>query len=71
MTAADFRDAEDGFPAVRFGTFGFGGVVAEAGGGEGTLAPAAVNIAKVPVDRIGSSVAVKLVADVDEILHGC
>lgn len=40
--------------------------VAEAGGAEGSLRPAVLDVGKVPVDGLGSGVAVELVADVDQ-----
>jgi hypothetical protein len=64
--AADLGDAEDGLPALEAGLdVRFGGVVAEAGGGQGALCPAAVDAGEVPVDGVGGGVAVELVADVD------
>lgn len=46
------------------------GSVAEAGGAEGSLGPAVLDVGKVPVDGLGGCVAVELVADVDEGLGG-
>lgn len=71
VNAADFRDAEDGLPAFEAGGVALRGGKAEAGGGEGSFAPAVVDAGEVPVYRIWGGVAVELVADVDEVLHGC
>lgn len=49
--------------------FGFGGVVAETCGCEGAFCPSVVDVAEVPVYRIGGSVSIELVADVDEVLY--
>ena len=71
VDAADFGDAEDGLPAFEAGGVALGGGEAEAGGGEGPFGPAVVDAGEVPVDRVRGGVAVELVADVDEVLHGC
>lgn len=44
--------------------------VAEAGGAEGSLGPAVLDVGKMPVDGLGGCVAVELVADIDEGLGG-
>jgi len=65
--AADFGDAEDGFPAVEDDGGGgvVGGGVAEAGGGESTFGPAVVDAGEVPFNFVGGGITVQLVADVD------
>ena len=71
ILTADFRDAENGFPALVGGAFpgGCRGRVAEAGGGEGAFGPAVVDAGEMPVYFVGGGVAVELVAHVDEVLH--
>ncbi len=64
--AADFSDAEDGFPSAEF--LGGEGGVAEPGGGEGSFGPAVIDACDVPLDCVRGGVAVELVADVDEVL---
>ena len=67
--AADFSDAEDGFPALE--TLALRGWVAETGRGEGAFCPAVVDAGEMPVYFVGGGVAVELVADVDKMLDGC
>jgi len=50
--------------------FGIVGTVSKASRGESTLSPAVVNTGKVPVNAVGSGVSVKVVAGIDESLHG-
>ena len=69
VLAADFRHAEDGLPALVGRRVALRGGEAEAGGGEGSFGPAVVDAGEMPVDGVRSGVAVKLVADVDEVLH--
>ena len=69
VQAADFRHAEDGLPAFVGRRVALRGGEAEAGGGEGSFGPAVVDAGEMPVDGVRSGVAVKLVADVDEVLH--
>ena len=69
--AADFGHAEDGLPAFEARGVALRGGEAEAGGGEGPFGPAVVDAGEVPVYRVRGGVAVELVADVDEVLHGC
>lgn len=71
VDAADFGDAEDGLPAIEARRVALRGGEAEAGGGEGPFGPAVVDAGEVPVYRVRGGVAVELVADVDEVLHGC
>ncbi len=69
VEAADFGDAEDGFPALEHDRiFVDRGRVAEACGREGPFRPAVVDAGEVPVDFVGRGVAVELVAHVDEVL---
>lgn len=70
VLAADFSDAENGFPALETG-IALRGWVAETGGGEGAFCPAVVDAGEMPVYSVGGGVAVELVADVDEVLDGC
>ena len=69
--APDFGDAEDGLPAFEARSVALRGGEAEAGGGEGPFGPAVVDAGEVPVYPVRGGVAVELVADVDEVLHGC
>lgn len=68
---ADFRHAEDGLPALKGRRVALRGGEAEAGGGKGSFGPAVVDAGKMPVYGVRGGVAVKLVADVNEVLHGC
>ena len=68
VLAADFRHAEDGLPALEAGHVVSRGGETEAGGREGSLGPAVVDAGKVPIYGVRGGVAVKLVADVDEML---
>ena len=68
--AANIGDGEDGFPALETGVGALGGGIAESGTAEGALRPAVGDAGHVPVDLVGSGVAVELVADVDEMLDG-
>ena len=68
VLAADLRHAEDGLPALEAGHVASRGRVTEAGGREGSFGPAVVDARKVPIYSVRCGVAVKLVADVDEML---
>lgn len=63
-------DAEDGLPAVvkPVSTLSW---VSKASRDEGTLGPAVRDASNVPVDNVGSRVAVELVANIDQVLHRC
>ena len=62
--AADFGNAEDGFPAVDF--IVGGGRVAESSRCEGSLGPAAVNSGQMPLHRLRGGISVQLIANVDQ-----
>ncbi len=66
---ADFRHAEDGLPALKGRHVALRGGESEAGGGEGSFGPAVVDAGEVPVYGVRGRVTVKLVADVDQMLH--
>ena len=68
VLAADLRDAKDGLPSLEAGHVASRGWETEAGGREGSFGPAVVDAGKVPIYGVRGGVAVKLVADVDEIL---
>ena len=67
--AADLSDTENGFPALET-WLALRGWVTETGGGKGAFCPAVVDAGEMPVYFFRSGVAVKLVADVDEVLDG-
>ena len=70
VLAANVGDAEDGLPALVDRRVAFGRREAKTGGGEGPFGPAVVDAGDVPVHRVRGGVAVKLVADVNEVLNG-
>ena len=67
--AANFGNAEDGFPAVVDRNVVCRHMIAKTGGCEGTFGPAIVDTGEVPVYFLGRSISVQLVADVDEMLY--
>ena len=68
---ADFRHAEDGLPALKGRRVSLRGGESEAGGGEGSFGPAVIDAGEMPVYGVRGRVTVKLVADVDQMLHRC
>lgn len=69
VQTAELCNAEDGFPAADGGVIARDdGRVAKAGGDEGALGPAILDVGEVPVDYGGRGVAVELVTNVDELL---
>ena len=71
VLAADFRHAEDGLPALIDRRVALRSGESEAGRGQGSFRPAVVDAGDMPVYRVRGSVAVQLVADVDEVLDRC
>lgn len=68
LVAANLGDGEDGLPARHHAIVLGRGGIAEAGGNEGTLGPAVVDVREVPVDGGWRSVIVQLVAHINELL---
>ena len=68
---ANLRDAENGLPAPEARGVALGGGKPEASGGKGSFGPAVVDAGEMPVHGVRGRVAAELVADVDEVLHGC
>ena len=69
--SADFRDAENRLPALKSRHTVLRGGEPEASRGKGSFAPAVVDAGDMPVYGVRGGVAVKLVADIDEVLHRC
>lgn len=70
-STADRCNIEDGLPGLEGLAFSQRGVgVAETGVGKGTLCPPVVDVCYMPFDTLRGGVAVKLVADINEILDG-
>lgn len=67
--AVDLGNAEDGLPAVVDGDIVCRYMIAKARGCEGTFGPAVVDTGKVPVHFFWRSISIKLIADVNEVLH--
>ena len=71
MNSADFRHAKNRLPALNGRRITSGSGKPEASGGKGSFTPAVVDAGEMPVYGVGGGVTVKLVADVDEVLHRC
>lgn len=68
VLSADLRDRENGFPALEDGSLALRGWEAEACGSEAAFGPAVVDASEMPVYVVRGSVAIELIADVDEVL---
>lgn len=73
VVAANLGDAEDGLPWLRWlAVLGrVWGRVAKSCAGQGAFGPAVADVSKVPIDLVRGGVFVKLIADVDQMLHRC
>lgn len=71
ILSADFSHAENRLPALKGHRVTLSRGKAEAGGGEGSFGPAVVDAGEMPVYGVRDSIAVELIADVDEVLDAC
>jgi len=72
ILASNLRHAEDRFPSLKrlSANLTRWSREAETGGGESAFGPAVVDAGEMPVYFVRGSVAVELIADVDEVLDG-
>lgn len=71
MNSADFRHAKNRLPALKGWRITLRSGEPEASGGKGSFSPAIVDAGEMPIYGVRGGVTVKLVADVDEVLHRC
>lgn len=69
--ATDFSNAEDWLPPFKAGFALRRRRVSETSRGQSTFGPPIVDAGKMPVNSAGSRILVELVANIDEMLHGC